>query len=520
MRSMTLFNFLLEATLIGGALTLMMLAVRSLGRGRISNRVIYMLWLVVALRLLLPISLPNPLINQFRPTLSMDGDARPVADQIRTRFLDTIDALTEGEEHTSALSHLGQETRSGRAGKWLLVAYAAIGSAVGVALVIRNGQRRNRILRNRVGLPDEALSARYREICTHYGVKPVPVYMVEKLPAPCIVGTFRPFIAIPCHSTQVNIPHMLAHEVCHLKAGDQWWELVRSLCCVLHWLNPLVWLAAFLSREDAELACDSRVINKTPDIQRLGYAAALAGAAGRSCTGGNRLMLQGKWLKQRINGVLRNGRIRKWGVALVSLLGALVMIAAFSTRESHKPVMIRQIPQPAWTATHEPLETGDAALAYASRFLESPFIGLKVADLRLSCEAHAAGWRITGDTAGEQPEPVCTLLISTQGDVLLYDGSPQLGKLSALSWMHTLSAPSSALDRYAAAFAKCCLPGRTIAGATPVDDLSASKGAHLVLTTLTDGDGAVLADGLALMIEPEVRIVMYEQHAMSMALIK
>lgn len=518
MRSMILFNFLLEATLIGGALTLMMLAVRSLGRGRVSNRVIYMLWLVVALRLLLPISLPNPLINQFRPTLSVDGDARPVADQIRTRFLDTIDALTEGEERTSALSHLGQETRSGRAGKWLLVAYAAIGGAVGVAMVIRTGQRKSRVLRNRVALPDEALAKQYREICAHYGLKPVPVYLVEKLPAPCIVGTLHPLIAIPAQSNAAHVPHMLAHEVCHLKAGDQWWEVIRCLCCVLHWINPLVWLAAFLSREDAEQACDSRVVAKTPDTQRLGYAAALAGAAGRSCTGGNRLMLSGKWLKQRINGVLRNGKVRKWGVAFISLLGALVLIAAFSTRESHKPVMIRQIPQPAWTAAHEPLENNTAALAYACRFLESPFIGLKVADLSLQCEAHAAGWRIVGSTATEPGQPVCTLLLSTQGDVLLYDGSPQLGKLSALSWMHTLSAPSSALDRYAAAFAKCCLPGRTIAGATPVDDLSASEGSHLVLTTLTSADGTVLTDGLALTIEPEVRIVMYEQHAMGMGL--
>ena len=95
MRSMTLFNFLLESSLIGGALVMVMVAVRALLRGRISGRVLYALWIVVALRLLLPISLPNPLMNHLRPTLSVDGEARPVADQIRTRFLDTIDAISE-----------------------------------------------------------------------------------------------------------------------------------------------------------------------------------------------------------------------------------------------------------------------------------------------------------------------------------------------------------------------------------------------------------------------------------------
>ncbi|MBQ8149757.1 MAG: hypothetical protein IJ041_04505 [Clostridia bacterium] len=514
MRSMTLFNFLLESTLIGGALALVMTAVRTLLRGRVSGRVIYALWLVVALRLLLPVSLPNPLMNQLRPTLSVDSEARPVADQIRTRFLDTVDALSSGDgAGAGALSHLGSETRSGRAGKWMLVGYAVIGAATGVWLVLRSARRRSRILRNRTGTPDEALMARYRELCVQYKCRPHPVYLVQYLPAPCIVGRIRPFIAIPENASPAHIPHMLAHEICHLKAGDQWWSAVRNVCCLLHWINPLVWLAAYLSREDAELACDSRVTGHLPDMERLAYAHALAGAAGRCCTGANQLMLSGRRLKQRINGVLRKGPIRKWGVALASLLCALVLIAAFATRESHKPVIIRHQPEITWTASAEPLADHNAALACGCRFLESPFIGQDVDDLLLTCEADAQGWRITGVTAGESPSPVCTLILSTAGEVLSYDGSPALGQLTALSWLHTRSAPSPSLDRYAAGFANACLPGRAIAGATPVDDLSASDGVHLVLTTLTGADGHLLNDGLALMIEPRVQVVMYEQGA-------
>ena len=282
MRSMTLFNFLLEATLIGGALVLVMMALRALLRSRVSNRVLYALWLVVALRLLLPISLPNPLMNDLRPTLSVDSEARPVADQIRTRFLDTVDALSSGDSAgAAALNHIGSETRNGRMGKWLLVGYAAVGAGVGVALVLKSSRRKSRILRNRIGQPEEALMQRYQELCQQYRFKPVPVYLVQYLPAPCIVGRFKPFIAIPENSLPAHIPHMLAHEICHLKAGDQWWSALRNICCMLHWPNPLVWLAAFLSREDAELACDSRVIDRLPDMERLSYAHALASAAGR-----------------------------------------------------------------------------------------------------------------------------------------------------------------------------------------------------------------------------------------------
>ncbi|MBE5802290.1 MAG: hypothetical protein E7319_08395 [Clostridiales bacterium] len=516
MRSMTIFNFLLEAMLIGSALILLMFAIRALGRGRISNRVIYTLWLVVALRLLLPISLPNPLMNELRPTLSVDGEARPVADQIRTRFLDTVDALSGGDgAGAAALSHLGDETRSGRAGKWLVVAYGAAGCLVGVVLAIRSGNRRSRILRNRLATPDENLMAQYHQLCQRYGVKPVPVYLVQKLPAPCVVGVFRPFIAIPQSSADTHIPHMLAHEICHIKAADHLWSLVRSACCILHWINPLVWLAAYLSREDAELACDTRVIGKIEKLDRLSYAAALASAAGRSCTGGNKLMLGGKWLKRRINGVIHSERARNWGIALCSLCCALVLIAAFATRESHKPVFVRNIPQLNWVAAHEPLNDPQAALACARRFLETPFIGVDTSAVALTCEEDPQGWRITAQSSDPKHSPIFSLLLSLEGEVLLYDGSAVLGELSALSWLHTLSAPSDSLDRYAASFAEACLPGRSIAGATPVDDLSAGGGVHLVLTTLTDRDGVLLSDGLALMIEPEIKVVMYEQSAMN-----
>ena len=97
--------------------------------------------------------------------------------------------------------------------------------------------------------------------------------------------------------------------------------------------------------------------------------------------------------------------------------------------------------------------------------------------------------------------------------MLLYDGSPALGQLTSMGWLDTRSAPSRNLDRYAAAFTQACLPGRTVAAATPMDDLTADGGVHLVITTLTGGDGAVLTDGLALMVEPQVRVVMYEKEA-------
>ena len=87
---MTVFNYLLEATVFGSVLILLVIAVRALLRHRLGNRAIYAAWLLVALRLLLPITLPNPVMDEFRPGLSIDTGARPVADQVRQRVIDAV----------------------------------------------------------------------------------------------------------------------------------------------------------------------------------------------------------------------------------------------------------------------------------------------------------------------------------------------------------------------------------------------------------------------------------------------
>ena len=67
-RTIMVFNYLLEAALFGGVMILLLLVVRRLLRGKLGSGVIYAAWLLVAVRLLLPIALPNPAMNDLRPT--------------------------------------------------------------------------------------------------------------------------------------------------------------------------------------------------------------------------------------------------------------------------------------------------------------------------------------------------------------------------------------------------------------------------------------------------------------------
>ena len=67
MRTATVYNFLLEANIMASIAIVLMIIVRKFFRKHLGSRAIRFSWLLVAIRLLLPISLPNPWINEIRP---------------------------------------------------------------------------------------------------------------------------------------------------------------------------------------------------------------------------------------------------------------------------------------------------------------------------------------------------------------------------------------------------------------------------------------------------------------------
>ena len=94
---------------------------------------------------------------------------------------------------------------------------------------------------------------------------------------PCLFGVLRPAIYLTpeAASEPVTLAHSVEHELTHYRHGDHIWALLRCLCLVLHWYNPLVWLAAALSRRDAELACDEATIRRLGEAERAAYGRTL-----------------------------------------------------------------------------------------------------------------------------------------------------------------------------------------------------------------------------------------------------
>ena len=157
----------------------------------------------------------------------------------------------------------------------------------------------------------------------------LPVYTAEGLPSPCLFGLFRPAIYLTPETAedQTALRHILAHEETHYRHGDHVWSLLRCLALALHWWNPLVWLAAIISRRDGELCCDAATLKRLGDEERQAYGETLlslvtAKPGPRDLLSCSTTMTSGKRsLQERIRWIARRPKV------LVSVSVAVILVA-------------------------------------------------------------------------------------------------------------------------------------------------------------------------------------------------
>jgi len=122
---------------------------------------------------------------------------------------------------------------------------------------------------------------RLRKYRTPYTVEGYnrPIYLVGEgvLPSPCLYGLFRPAIYLTpaALASEDTLSHVLTHEETHARHLDPLWSLLRCVCLAVYWFDPLVWLAAFASKTDCELACDESVLAQLGERERIPYGRTL-----------------------------------------------------------------------------------------------------------------------------------------------------------------------------------------------------------------------------------------------------
>ena len=252
--------------------------------GRIGLRLQYALWGLVLLRLLLPMSIGGSRLSVMN-VLPGEGEAQtfvPAAFTLPdTGTATALPVTAQGSVNTDTAPSAAREKVSSEP-----VAPAGQGAE---ATPVKTPLDTGRLLRFLwlVGacvcfLWFAGVNLRFalalRKTRTPFAAAdfPLPVYLTEWTETPCLFGLLHPAVYLPPEAAEdPALDHILAHEYTHFLHRDHIWSLLRSAALVLHWFDPLVWWAAFLSRRDGELACDEGALRRIGEGKRTEYGRTL-----------------------------------------------------------------------------------------------------------------------------------------------------------------------------------------------------------------------------------------------------
>ena len=235
-------------------------ALRCLLRGRISLRLQYALWAVVLLRLLLPVQLGHSSLSVLNAvetsTLTQHTEIDITQIPQPSAPVPTPGTVTQPD------GNLTQPSAPVSPAMVLRAVWIA-GMAVTAAWFLFANLHFARMLRR---------SRQTDQTCGN-----LVVYVSPLVETPCLFGFFRPAVYVTAEVLRDErvLRHALLHEETHYLHGDHIWAVLRSVCLALHWYNPLVWLAAALSRRDAELACDEGTLHRLGEDERTAYGETL-----------------------------------------------------------------------------------------------------------------------------------------------------------------------------------------------------------------------------------------------------
>lgn len=331
-----------EWILTSSLLIVLILGLRLVLKGRIGLRLQYALWALVLVRLLVPFQFatssisaltfaekltPTPVTSVSTPAVTTPV-TQPNTPVTPEPVVPGLTVIPETPVTSEAPEKTGWEypftLKQTLTFVWLLGM-----SLLALSMIISNLRFGLRLRRSRQAAPA------YRKHRVFYS----PV-----VDSPCLFGLFRPCIYLPesCQKDDEALSHVLAHEHAHYGHADHIWSVLRCLCLCLHWYNPLVWVAAFLSKADSELACDEAAIQALGEEHRTQYGKTLIRL---SCAkpGAKNLLstattMDGskRTLKNRILLIAKHPKT-KWITLIVLILAAAVICLVVFTGPKNDP---------------------------------------------------------------------------------------------------------------------------------------------------------------------------------------
>lgn len=306
----SLFTSVLEISWQAGLIALAVMAVRPLLR-RAPRRAVCMLWLLVALRLLLPARL-----TVESPVSLQQPESPP------------IQAYQELRQQEKVYVSAPPEQRLEMAGPAAAQGFALLDQLPAIWLT---------------GVGCMALYMALSLLRMRWRLRAAPriqdnVYRCTDWSTPFVLGVLAPRIYVPETVSEQDFPQVLAHERCHIRRWDHVWKPLAFLLLAVNWFNPVLWAAYVLLGRDMERACDEMVLKNATPIQRAAYSRALVACAAQPKMAAVCPLAFGEVaVKERVKNVLNYKKPALWAVILL-VVAAAIIGACLLTKPSYKNV--------------------------------------------------------------------------------------------------------------------------------------------------------------------------------------
>jgi|GEM_PF-6897609 len=343
-------RILFQITFASSLLIAVLLVLRRVFRERVRPTWQYAAWFLVLIRLLIPLHISSPasVMNIINHPSAVAVDTSSMGFQSLPYLLMDpqpyygrgSDSAVQAIPDPNISSFIEKPQEKPDIFQMLFILWIAGAFGVFVYMALLNIVLLRRLRRSSVELELDQIPF-YRDLCQQVGIKiPLPVVISRQLPSPCLVGLFRPFVAVTPEAAadRTMLRHVLLHELCHFKQKDNLFSLLRNICCTIYWFNPLVWAAAIASRDDSELSCDDLVLRCLDEKEGLEYGhtlLTLLSTCRKKAAFLNTVttMASGKSsIKTRINIIINRPKTLKTvsaiAVGLVVLLGVMTLTGA------------------------------------------------------------------------------------------------------------------------------------------------------------------------------------------------
>lgn len=306
-----IFRQIVNLSMAGNYLILAVMAVRLLLR-KAPRGMVYLLWVLVGVRLMMPVSIESSLgIFPARDVL-VDG-----TDQQGMMIVNTGFEVIDRQANRQIRENYGTWESAVNVSFFDLCEYLWMAGVVLLSGYFFWGWWK---LRKKVcaAVPEE------------WGDE--KIYLCDEIDTPFLMGVIHPRIYLPTGMEREAIPYVVAHEKSHKDRKDHLAKWMASLFLIVYWFHPLVWVSYILFSRDMEFACDERVIRQMGMEHKKRYSSALL----NSCAGRRGVL----WcpvafgevgVKSRIVKVLHYKKPAFWVAAATAVL-ILLTAACFLTQ--------------------------------------------------------------------------------------------------------------------------------------------------------------------------------------------